>query len=137
MSLSPSLVNTVVLTGLLQQAGFVTSRLSLEKILALCERRVSLDTMKGLGFLFFISLLFWLVSLSMAWVTREDLPYYPMGNRVVAMRSTSLIASRCAEVNVLIICYPYLIRLAVGQGSYPRTAIVLVPVTVALGADHF
>nr|GEW45145.1 hypothetical protein [Tanacetum cinerariifolium] len=52
--------------------------------------------------------LYRLASLLMAWVTMEALPYYPMGNRVVAVRSTLLTKSHYAEVNVLIVCYPYL-----------------------------
>ncbi|GJS20365.1 hypothetical protein Tco_0448997 [Tanacetum coccineum] len=58
LSLSPSLANTVVLTGLLWQASFAPSRRSLEKTLALSERRVSLDAVMGLGFLFFLGFLF-------------------------------------------------------------------------------
>nr|GEV57577.1 hypothetical protein [Tanacetum cinerariifolium] len=43
---------------LLRRAAFVPSCLSLEKTLALCERRVSMDAVTGLGFLFFLGLLF-------------------------------------------------------------------------------
>ncbi|GJR43694.1 hypothetical protein Tco_1311797 [Tanacetum coccineum] len=57
LSLSPSLVNTVVLTGLLRQASFAPSCRILEKTLALYERRVSLDAVMGLGFLFFLGFL--------------------------------------------------------------------------------
>ncbi|GJT79092.1 hypothetical protein Tco_1045817 [Tanacetum coccineum] len=36
---------------------------------------------------------FWLVSMLAAWVTRQASPYYPVGNRVDAVRSTSLTTS--------------------------------------------
>nr|GEZ00080.1 hypothetical protein [Tanacetum cinerariifolium] len=50
MSLWPSLINTVVLTGLLWRVGLVPSRISPEKRLVLRERCVSLDAANGARF---------------------------------------------------------------------------------------
>ncbi|GKB04128.1 hypothetical protein Tco_0832271 [Tanacetum coccineum] len=52
LSLGPSLVNTVVLTGLLRRVGLSLFCLSLENTLAVCEGRVPLDAVTGLCLLF-------------------------------------------------------------------------------------
>nr|GEW70485.1 hypothetical protein [Tanacetum cinerariifolium] len=53
LSLGPSLVNTVALTGLLRRVVLPHSRLSLEDALAVCEGGVPLDAVIGLCLLFF------------------------------------------------------------------------------------
>ncbi|GJT33616.1 hypothetical protein Tco_0924035 [Tanacetum coccineum] len=59
LSLGPSLVNTVALTGLLHRVGLSLSCFSLENALAVREKRVPLDTVTGLCLLllglFFLS----------------------------------------------------------------------------------
>ncbi|GKD59101.1 zinc finger BED domain-containing protein RICESLEEPER 2-like protein [Tanacetum coccineum] len=51
LSLRPSPVNTVALTGLLRRVGLSLSCLSLENTLAVCEECVPLDAVIGLCFL--------------------------------------------------------------------------------------
>ncbi|GJX50750.1 hypothetical protein Tco_0277595 [Tanacetum coccineum] len=58
LSLPPSLVNIVALTGLLWPANLDSSCLSLEKTIGLGEGWVLLDMVLGLGFRLFLVLLF-------------------------------------------------------------------------------
>ncbi|GJY61213.1 hypothetical protein Tco_0461870 [Tanacetum coccineum] len=108
LSPRPSLVNIVAFTGLLRRVGLSLSCLSLENTLAVCEGRVPLDAVTGLDLLFLG--LFFLsrdsdsencvrefrcelsprASLSDAWVTGCCSPYYSVDNKVVAVRSTSV-----------------------------------------------
>ncbi|GJW51164.1 hypothetical protein Tco_0092515 [Tanacetum coccineum] len=58
LSLAPSLVNTMVLIGLLWRVELDSSFLSLEKTLGLRPGRVFLDVVYGLGLRLFLVLLF-------------------------------------------------------------------------------
>nr|GEX03770.1 reverse transcriptase [Tanacetum cinerariifolium] len=65
-----------------------------------------------------------LSSMSTTWVTREALPYYPVDNKVVDVRSTSLTTSCYAEWYVPVSgLWSLRIRHVVRRGSYPRTAL--------------
>ncbi|GJV32964.1 hypothetical protein Tco_1393364 [Tanacetum coccineum] len=119
LSLGPSLVKTVALTGLLRRVGLFLSCFSLENALAIREERIPLNAVTGICLLL-LGLFFlshdsnsetWVcefrweisprVSLSDAWVTGRGSPYYPMDNRVVAVRDVDVLP-RCPMLRLLL-----------------------------------
>nr|GEW38960.1 retrotransposon Gag domain-containing protein [Tanacetum cinerariifolium] len=118
-STRPSLVNTVALIGLLRRVGLSLSCFSLENALAVREERVLFDAVTRLCLLL-LGLFFlshdsdsenWVckfrwelsprVSLSDAWVTGRGSPYYPVDNRVVAVRDVDVLP-RCPMLCLLL-----------------------------------